>query len=106
MTVHITHWLATRDRFRAVLRATMGERRQRDDVVTLPDGSRELGWVLFERQQMFATVNQVRAEQGLPPVGMAAVERVEQMAVGHVDYFTKFALYCTELALGDNEPRP
>jgi hypothetical protein len=24
---------------------------------------------------------------------------------GHVDYATKYTLYCTEIALGENEPR-
>ena len=105
MTVHITELLATRDRFRAVLAAAQEQRGQRPDVITLPDGDREFEWVLFERQKMFAEVNQVRAEQGLPLVEMGSVERVERQACGHVDYSQKFAFYCSELALGVKDPR-
>lgn len=96
---------AMRDRFKQVLRAAMAERPQRRDEVRTDDGL-ELAWVLFERQEMFAAVNQVRAEQGHPPVGMDRVRQVEQMACGHVDYFEKFALYCAELAMGVREVRP
>lgn len=106
MTVHITQRLAMLDRFKDVLGAAMNERSQRSEMVTLDDGSREWAWVLFERRAMFAEVNAARAERTLPPVAMADVERVERMACGHVDYFTKYSLYCAELALGVAEPRP
>ena len=39
-----------------------------------------------------------REAAGFPPVPLEAVARVEQQAVGHVDYTAKFALYCAELA--------
>ena len=101
----VDHRHAMLDRFKRVLRAAMAERSQRQDEVRTGNGL-ELDWVLFERQEMFAAVNRALAEQGLPLVEMAAVERVERHACGHVDYFEKYALYCAELALGVKEPRP
>jgi hypothetical protein len=93
------------DRFKRVLRTAMAERGARSDEVRA-EGGYLPGWVLFERQEMFAAVNRARAEQGRTAVPMDAVERVEQMACGHVDYFDKYTLYCAELALGVEEVRP
>ena len=58
---------------------------------------RGLAWVEQERGVMCDAVNRHRARLGKKPVTMDDVEAVEQLAVGHVDYGTKFALYCTEL---------
>ncbi|MFD8609751.1 hypothetical protein [Streptomyces sp. NPDC059631] len=44
------------------------------------------------------TVNEIRAEHGLPPVPLEEILRVEQQAGGHSDYSLKFAFYCAELA--------
>jgi hypothetical protein len=72
------------------------ERPKREDFV---DG--ELGWVTYERTVMLNAVNTARSERGLPPVTVTEIERVEQQAVGHSDYTQKFALYCSELARGE-----
>ena len=54
-------------------------------------------WVLGERAAMWEAVNQYRTQLGKKPLTIEDVERVEQSAVGHSDYGTKYALYCTEL---------
>lgn len=59
----------------------------------------EIEWVLHEREVMLTEVNQARAERGLPPVDAAVVERAEQHACGHIDYATKWPLYCAEIVL-------
>lgn len=62
-------------------------------------GDREVDeWVAAERQAMLRVVNEARAASGKGPVTLADVQRVEQYALGHVDYARKFALYCAELA--------
>jgi hypothetical protein len=96
---------AMAERFRRVLSAEMAERGNRLDVDDFGDGC-ETWWAWCERQRMFDEVNRACAEQGLDSVSYEDVKRVEQMAIGHVDYFTKFSWYCAELALGVKEPRP
>jgi hypothetical protein len=88
------------DRFLAVLSEAQKERPQRDALTERPDGLPELEWVAYERGVMHEEVNRVRRERGLDPVPLAAVERAEGLAVGHVDYSRKFALNCALLALG------
>lgn len=95
--------LALRDRLLDVFLTAARERPQRQDLVDVGYGL-ECAWVDYERQQMLAAVNGVRAERGLPPVDMATIARVETQACGHVDYASKYALYCSELAVG-LEPR-
>lgn len=56
------------------------------------------GWILYEREQMLCAVNYERARLNEPPVPMASLERAERQALGHSDYSSKFALYCSELA--------
>ena len=55
-------------------------------------------WIENERKLMLEIVNEHREHHGRKPLTSADVERVEQTAVGHVDYVHKFALYCAELA--------
>jgi len=52
-----------------------------------------------------SAVNAERARRGLPPVDLKPIDRAERLACGHVDYALKYTLYCTEIALGENEPR-
>jgi len=59
----------------------------------------ELEWVVYERQVMFELVNEERKQNGLEPIQIDDVLKVEIQATGHVDYTTKFALYCAELTL-------
>jgi len=62
-------------------------------------------WHNFEKLSMLAAVNEHRAELSREPRSLADIERVEQMASGHIDYTKKFALYCAELIHTD-EVRP
>lgn len=64
-------------------------------------GWTEPGWVAYERDLMFAAVNRQRSARGLEPVFLKEIMRVEQFAVGHSDYMSKFTLYCAELAVGE-----
>ena len=83
---------ATFDKMHTTLTRAQQERHLRDEFV---DG--ELGWVAHERNVMLTAVNEARAAQALPPVPIAAIERVEGSATGHSDYTRKFAWYCAEL---------
>jgi len=47
---------------------------------------------------MVDAVNVYRSRSGWASASLADVVRVEQFALGHSDYDTKFALYCCELA--------
>lgn len=100
-----TELMHIRDTMRDVLSAAMEARDERRDLVD--DGPHTVpAWVHYEREQMTSAVNTARTNRGLEPVTLADVARVEQQAVGHVDYFQKFAFYCSELAIGINNPKP
>lgn len=85
------------DYLRQVLMTAQGERGQRPDLVEGEFGP-ECEWAVYERHVMHDAVNRLRAGQSLPPLPLADVERVEQLAAGHCDYTAKFAFYCAELA--------
>ncbi|MFD8609754.1 hypothetical protein [Streptomyces sp. NPDC059631] len=89
---------AVTDCLRATLAASQEQRQQRPDLIEGPAGT-ECAWVSFERARMHETVNEIRAEHGLPPVPLEEILRVEQQAVGHSDYSQKFAFYCAELVV-------
>jgi len=84
--------LRLRDLFRVTLITAQKERDRRQEIF-----GGELAWVIYERETMLNAVNRARAAYGKQPLPPAAVERVEGLATGHVDYTDKFALYCTEL---------
>lgn len=44
-------------------------------------------------------INCERSKRCLPDIERSEVVAVERSAAGHVDYASKFALYCAELAL-------
>jgi hypothetical protein len=81
------------DRMYAALVAAQTERPARQDMV-----GDQPAWVRYERDTMWEEVNAARAENGLPPVLLTVILRAEQLAVGHSDYTTKYALYCAEAA--------
>lgn len=83
------------DKFRATLAEAQKSRPEKRGR-TAED---ELEWVQYEREVMWHLVNEVRAKNGAAPVPIEEVKRVENFAVGHIDYSQKFALYCAELAL-------
>lgn len=76
-----------RDRLLQSLSKAQEQRRQRED------------WIEYERNSMFDAVTRERTLLGKGPISMELVERAESMACGHVDYSSKFALYCAELVL-------
>lgn len=80
----------------AALAAAQEERAKRFGLVDGPDGP-ECEWAAYERARMHETVNEIRAERGLPALPVEDVVRVERLAVGHSDYSRKFAFYCAEL---------
>jgi hypothetical protein len=84
--------LALRKMFEDALVAAAKERSMRQIVV---DG--EMEWIRFERDLMHRLVNNARVVRGKDQVTLAAIRRCEQLAVGHVDYGTKFPLYLAEL---------
>ena len=100
--------LKLRDAMLAVFQTAAKERPKRPGVVPIPGDPRwtELAWVSFERDTMLAAVNKERSVRGLLPVTLQHFMRVEQLAVGHSDYCTKFALYCAELAMGEENIKP
>lgn len=106
---YVNEKLALLDKFLEVFQAAAKERSQRNDFVPAPKGtyqSTEPAWAAFERQAMLDAVNLERRVRGLPNVTVAQIIRVETQACGHVDYARKFSLYCAELALGLDKPKP
>jgi uncharacterized protein YkwD len=90
--------LELRDMMLNVLQTAAKERNKRSKWVN--NGKHlEPEWVIYERAQLFEAVNQERALRGLPSLTLDDIRRVEYTAEGHIDYASKFALYCAELVL-------
>jgi hypothetical protein len=62
-----------------------------------------ISWVDNERRVMWKTAMEWQAQRGLVWPTMAEIERVENMACGHCDYASKFALYVAELMAAKKE---
>ncbi|MGA4989914.1 hypothetical protein [Nonomuraea bangladeshensis] len=92
--------LAARDAFLARLLESAKERDKREPLVPGMYGD-EPAWVGYEARRMLLLVNELRAENDLPPATLEQVRRIEQSACGHVDYADKYALRCACLALGE-----
>ncbi|MCE4026215.1 hypothetical protein LXM50_09530 [Microbacterium sp. Au-Mic1] len=90
-------WKQDLDDLLAVLRRTQAVRDERREFVKTPDGTAQLGWVLYEREQMFAAVNGLRAKAGKDPVALEKLTSAETRAAGHIDYTSKFAMGCADL---------
>lgn len=90
-----------RDRFAVVM--VQSERDARREIINTPTGP-ETGWVIFEREQALAMVNEARAVRGLGPIPMTDVEYAEGQAHGHSDYARKWAIGLADLVL--DGPRP
>lgn len=95
-------WREAFDDLKAELAVAQDERPQRGNF---PQGG-ELGWVRHERQVMTDLVNTLRARRGVGPVSMDAVKSKEQLAVGHIDYTTKWAIGCADLVTTDRPEDP
>lgn|SRR5574338_573523 len=98
--------LSLMSHFQKVLDSAAKERSKRPEFVKGASGWSEPAWVLHERQTMFAEVNRLRGERGRRPVTLEDVAKVERCASGHVDYATKFPLYCAEIVLGESPNVP
>jgi hypothetical protein len=94
MLMRILDFLPLIDHFQGVLIEAQKHRDERQDLV-----HGELGWVVFERETMFAAVNKKRVEFNLPTITLEHLKRVEAQAVGHTDFTHKFALYCAEISI-------
>ena len=80
-------------------------RNERNGWLPDPETGRDtLDWILFERNTMFTAVNAERNRRGLEPISMRRFTIAESVAAGHVDYTSKFALYCAEMADGTYSP--
>jgi hypothetical protein len=64
------------------------------------DSYKDASWILNEQLAMCQAVNLERVRRRMDPITLKELIEREQLAVGHVDYAHKFALYCAELALG------
>jgi len=110
MVVPLSEKLALIKTFEEVFQKAAKERKNHQGFVTDPLETRFSfsvpAYVLFEREALHVAVNAERARRGFPPVDLKAIDRVERLACGHVDYAHKYPLYCTEIALGENDPRP
>ena len=92
---------------KSVFDAAAKERKKRQEMVTDPTDPAwpVFGWILFERERMHAAVNAERARRGLSPADVKLIVRADRLASGHSDYASKYPLYCTEIALGEDEPQ-
>lgn len=88
--------------FREVLLSAAEHRRERDDFVDSdadPHGQ-ELGWVVYERQQMLDAVNAELERRGITPLVLPeTIMRVERQAQGHSDYVAKWAIGCADIVI-------
>ena len=91
---------ALSEQFKTLLVEAAKDRDKREQFLPRADGTgTEPAWVIHERKLMHEAVNQERAKRSKKPINMTDVKRVEQLALGHVDYAHKYALYCAELVL-------
>jgi hypothetical protein len=67
---------------------------------------REDGWVERERRAVALAASEWAVIHGQEQVTVDEVEQVEGLAVGHVDYAEKLALYVTELVYGARTVEP
>jgi hypothetical protein len=81
-----------------VIQTAAKERPKRPEMVHV-DNESVPAWALYEQGKMLEAVNLALADRNRPPVQLANIQKVEHMAMGHVDYASKFALYCTEIVL-------
>lgn len=91
-------------RLRSVLVEAQSHRAERDGRIVNDEGTAQVAWVVWEREQMHSAVNAEREALGLGPVPIAEVKAAEQQACGHSDYVDQFAWGCAGLVL-ESEPR-
>lgn len=103
----MTRLIDLKEQMLKVLSAAQKERKARPEYVDFVNAwghkVKEPEWAIHELNVMFAEVNRRRAENGLAPISLVDVQKVESMACGHSDYSSKFALYCAELTFKPQE---
>ena len=77
-----TELMQIRDTMRDVLTEAAKHRHKREHVEG-PGPHAELGWVIYEREQMTHAVNTARINRGLPALTVDDIRQVEQIAEGH-----------------------
>jgi len=96
----MSHLQVLTEQFRTMLATAAKDRDKREQFIPRANGSgTEPAWAVHERELMHKAVNQERAKRSKKPVDLTEVTSVEQLALGHVDYAHKYALYCAELVL-------
>jgi hypothetical protein len=63
-------------------------------------------WIDKEHEAMLNEVNRHLTERGRPVIALEELRKAEQLALGHSDYSSKFALYCAEIILGTHKGIP
>jgi len=70
------------------------------DAETRYRGKRTVeAWILAERECVLREVNQQRELRAYDPVTLADIERAERLALGHIDYISKYAHAAADLVL-------
>ncbi|MCK9463047.1 MAG: hypothetical protein M0R80_25775 [Proteobacteria bacterium] len=99
-------WTQGVELFRKTLIKAQEQREKKKGWVDDPMSNDQVPeWIVFERQTMFDLTNKERVLNGLPPVTMKEILRVENCASGHIDYTNKYALYCLEISRGEFDVR-
>jgi len=94
-------WSQDLEYLRTTLTRAQQTRYRRQEFGQLEHGNTELGWVLYEREQMLAAVNALHAAAGKAPVSSDQLQAAESSACGHVDYTSKFAIGCADLVAAE-----
>ena len=89
-------WRDCYEHLKEALAAAQYERDKRRNIGS--DGQPE--WIAHEFHVMHDETNRLRARLGRGPVDAEPIRHAEQMACGHIDYTTKFALYCADVVMG------
>lgn len=94
--------LERRQIFLELLDAEQDLRDQRRDFV-LWQGKMVCQWQRDELEALLVKINEFRTLAGTPLLDMPHLLSVESMAMGHIDYTRKLALYAAELSMSIND---
>lgn len=102
-----SNWNKELDLFRNKIISLAEERQQRLDFIDMPDGTKEVEWVLYEREQTLDLINQIRSQRKLPAISMDHfINDLEQLAIGHSDYAVKLAVASVHVSHGRDPRNP
>lgn len=85
----MSHYKSIFEAIRATLDAETAHRKHRSVEA----------WILAERECVMREINRQRGLRAYDPVSLADVERAERLAVGHIDYVSKYAHAAADLVL-------